>query len=378
MFYGNDQLTLITRLLSINLIINSFGVVHRARLMVEMNFKSQTKASFIAVVIGGIVGVSLALNEFGVWALVTQTLTTSFLTVLNLWLFTRWVPKRTFEYNSFKEMFNFGSKLLASSLLDTFYNNIYLLVIGKYYSSTQLGFFTQAQKLSEFPSIMLTSIIQRVNFPVMSKIKSEKHLALNFTNTLGLAAFIIFPLMGGVAALSAPIIDILLGSNWAEASNILPFLCLSFMVYPIHSINLNILKVKNRSDLFLKLEVIKKIIITIMLFITVPIGMKAICIGLVFTSYISMLINMFYSQSMVNVKITHQLKVIGPIWFVAVISSIVTYFFISIFDSSLPKLLTGICLGSIIYFGMSKLILPKYIENILNFRNKNNDITHSN
>jgi teichuronic acid exporter len=367
-FFENEQLTLITRVLSLNVLMNSFAVVQRAKLIVVMDFKTQTKASLISIIIGGSTGVYLATNGYGVWALVFQTLTTTVFTVVLLWYFNKWYPKEKFCYKSFKEMFDFGSKLLASALIDTFYNNIYLVLIGKHYTATQLGLFTQAQKLSEFPSVALTGIIQRVNFPLMSQIDCENSLNKSFVNAISLSAFIMFPIMAGIAAMADPIIGLLLGEKWSGVADFLPFLCLAFMVYPIHAINLNLLKVKNRSDLFLKLEIIKKTIITVMLFITVPISVTAICIGLVVTSYISLIVNMFYTQGMTRVTIFEQFKILAPIWFGAIISGLITNIVIINIDILIFKILIGSILGSLLYLVSSKLLFSKPLDQIINIR----------
>ena len=186
---------------------------------------------------------------------------------------------------SFKRLFSFGSKLLASGLLDTIYKNVYTIIIGKVFSGVTLGYYSRADQFAQFPSSNITGILQRVTYPVLSSIQDEdERLRINYIKFLRLSAIIVFPLMMGLAAVAEPFIRLVLTEKWIGVVILLQILCFSYMWYPVHAINLNLLQVKGRSDLFLRLEVIKKIMITVMLCVSIPLGVVAICVGTVINS----------------------------------------------------------------------------------------------
>ena len=208
-------------------------------LTVRIDFKTQAKASLIAAVISGMAGIILAYTGFGVWALVCQQLVNLGINTLLLWIFSKWKPMRTYSWKSFRELFSFGSKLLASGLLDTTYNNIYPIVIGKVFSAGDLGHYTRAQQFSVFPSSNITGILQRVTYPVLCSIQNDiDRLRGVYRKFLKLSAYVVFPLMTGLAAVSFPFIRIVLGEKWIFCAVLLQIICFSMMWYPIHAINL--------------------------------------------------------------------------------------------------------------------------------------------
>ncbi|WP_318443302.1 lipopolysaccharide biosynthesis protein [Photobacterium leiognathi] len=314
-FYHKPELINLTRVLSFVILANAFAVVQRTRLTVAMDFKTQAKASLFSVGCSTIVALTLAYYNFGVWALVGQTLSFSITNVFLLNMFYPWLPKCGFSKKSFKELFGFSSKLLVSSLLNTIYTNIYQIIIGKLFSAEQLGLFTQANNLSSMPAMTLTGIIQRVTYPMMSNIQNDqKALDKAYLLTLRLAAVVIFPIIIGLGLVAKPLLTVLLGQEWQSAAELMTILCIGYMLYPIHAINLNLLQVKGRSDLFLKLEIIKKVITTIVLVITVPLGIKAICIGMVIQSYLALFINTYYTEKLSSLTMIKQFKALIYIW----------------------------------------------------------------
>lgn len=314
-FYHQPELINLTRILGIVILVNSFAIVQRTRLTVVMDFKTQAKASLFSVSCSTIIAFILAYYNFGVWALVGQTLSSAIFNVILLNVLEPWLPKCGFSKSSFKALFGFGSKLLVSGLLDTIYNNIYQVIIGKLFNPSQLGLFYQAKSLSSMPAMTLTGIIQRVTYPMMSHIQSDKQeLDKAYLLTLRLAAVVIFPIILGLGFVAKPLLTVLLGQEWQSAAELVTILCIGYMLYPVHAINLNLLQVKGRSDLFLKLEIIKKIITTIVLVITVPFGIKAICIGIVIQSYIALLINTYYTGKLSSLTMLKQFKALISIW----------------------------------------------------------------
>jgi Membrane protein involved in the export of O-antigen and teichoic acid len=252
-FYNMPQLADILRILAINLIIQAFGSIQRLNLTIDLNFKMLAKISFSGAVVGGTAGLICAYNGLGVWSLVVQQMTTTSFRVLLFWGLVRWRPKSFFNKTSFKNMFGFGSKLLASGLLNTLYENIYDLIIGKFFSASTLGNYSRASHFANFPSSNITGIFQRVTFPVLSKIQDDPvKLRKGYLKFLNMSTLVIFPLMIGLAALAKPFILLVLTEKWANVILILQIICIAHMWHPVHAINLNVLQVMGRSDLLPK------------------------------------------------------------------------------------------------------------------------------
>jgi teichuronic acid exporter len=355
-FFNSPELTSLTRVIGINVFITSLTVVQVAKLTISLDFKTQVKASFPSIIIGGTVGIIMAYKGYGVWALVIQSLVISGLNTLFLWLFSKWIPKAVFSKTSFKQLFSFGSKLLVTGLLNTIFINIYLIVIGKLFSAKQLGFYTRALQLQKFPSENITGIMQRVSFPVLSSLQDDnKKLETTFRLFIRLSVFVIFPLMIGLAVVSEPLIRLILTDKWMPVVPLLQLLCIVGMLYPLHAINLNILYVKGRSDLVLKLEVIKKILISIAILVTFSFGVKALVIGQIFTSIFAFFINTYYSGKMVNYSTWKQIKDIIPIVLIALFMALGVWMTMLIFDKDALKLLIGIVTGFILYIFFAKI-----------------------
>lgn len=360
-FYHQPELVNLTRILSLVILVNVFAVVQRTRLTVAMDFKTQAKASLLSVSCSTIIALSLAYCDFGVWALVGQTLSFAIINVILINIFDPWLPKCDFSKSSFKELFGFGSKLLASGLLDAIYNNIYQIIIGKLFNAGQLGLFSQAKNLSSIPSMTLTGIIQRVTYPMMSHIQNDQQaLDKAYLLTLRLAAVVIFPIIIGLGLVAKPLLTVLLGQQWQSAAELMTILCIGYMLYPIHAINLNLLQVKGRSDLFLKLEIIKKVITTIVLVITVPLGIKAICIGMVIQSYLALFINTYYTGKLSSLTILKQLKALIFIWLLTLGCAAITSLWYLIIDNDIVQLGLIIISALSLYF-----IVIKYLQSDL-------------
>ncbi|MEQ5635307.1 lipopolysaccharide biosynthesis protein [Providencia manganoxydans] len=318
-FYNQPELTSLTRILALVVIINSFGIIQRTKLSIKMDFKTQAKASLIAVTISSLTAFCLAYYNFGVWSLVAQTLVYATFNVIFLNMLHRWLPMLSFSSESFRHLFGFGSKLMLSGLIDSIYQNIYQIVIGKKFNVLDVGYFTQANQLIQTPATTMTAIIQRVTYPMLSSIQNdEQQLNSAYLLTLRLSAVVIFPILFGLGTIADPLIPELLGLEWKPAALLASILAMGLLLYPIHAINLNYLQVKGRSDLFLKLEIIKKVIITIILIITIPYGINAICIGIVIQSYIALFINTYYNGRIGNLSGIIQLKALLPIWLIAI------------------------------------------------------------
>lgn len=354
-FYDIPELTAIMRVISLGVIFNSLAVVQRALLTIRIDFKTQAKASLMAVILSGITGITMAYKGFGVWAIIAQQLTNLSLSTLLLWIFAKWRPKGTFSIDSFRELFTFGSKLLISGILETLYRNIYLIIIGKLFTASKLGYYTRAQQFSDFPSLNLTGIFQRVTYPILCKIQNDKEkLAQAYRKFLRVSAFIIFPLMIGLSAVAEPFILLLLKEQWHFAIIILKIICFAAMWYPIHAINLNLLQVEGRSDLFLRLEVIKKIVGIMILCLTIPLGLIAMCYGQIASSLISLIVNTYYTGKLINVGFIRQMKDLTPT-LILVLSMwcIIIFGILPLCENNVIKLTAGIMTGIIYYIGVA-------------------------
>lgn len=365
-FYDSPELTALMRVVCLSVVFNSFVVVQRALLTVNIDFKTQAKASLTAAIVSGIVGISMAYSGFSYWSIVAQQLVNLGLNTLLLWIFARWRPRLIYSWNSFRELFTFGSKLMASGLLDVIYRNMYLLVIGKVFTASSLGYYTRAHQFAEFPSSNLTGIIQRVTYPVLCQIQNDdERLALIYRRFLRVSAFLIFPLLVGLSAVAEPFILLLLKEQWLFASTLLQIICFGMMWYPIHAINLNLLQVKGRSDLFLRLEIIKKILAVIILCITVPMGLIAMCVGQIFSSIICLIINTHYTGKLIQVGFLRQMQDLLPILLLSLTMCWGVYFTISFLTGSLLQLITGICVGVIYYIVLAFLFRFPELKELL-------------
>lgn len=325
-FYKQAELQTLLRVLGLAVLINAFTLIPRVKLNVVMDFKTQAKISILSVLISGPTAIILAINGYGVWALVAQTLLNASCAALLFNLFSPWLPRGCITKNSFSYLFGYGSKLLLSGLLDVTYNNLYQIIIGKKFSPTVVGQFSQANQLASVPTATLTGIIQRVTFPLFSQLQGEpERMANAYRQTLKLSALVIFPLIVGLGLIAKPLLTSLLGEQWQGAAALLTVLCLGYMLYPIHSINLNLLQVTGRSDLFLKLEVIKKVIGVIVLLISIPYGVLAMCIGFTITSYLALLLNSYYTAKLIHLSQWQQCKDILPIWLTVVVAAALGY-----------------------------------------------------
>lgn len=371
-FYDIPLLEDVTKVVALTLVFSSLSGIQNAKLAINLDFKTRAKISLSTTVLTGAVGLWLAYNGYGVWALVVQSVFSALLRSMLLWAWVRWLPCLTFSWNSFREMFSFGSKLLASALLDTVYNNVTTLVVGKVFSPSVLGVYARAGSLAQYPSSNITGVLQGVTFPVLSSIQNEpERLANAYKRFLRLSAFIIFPLMVGLAAVADPLIRIVLTDKWEGAIYLLQIICFSMMWYPIHAINLNLLQVKGRSDFFLKVEIIKKIQGVIVLCITVPMGIVAMCYGSVVSSLLCLIYNTYYTQKLIGYGYVAQMKDLFHILVHALVMGIGVWCIVQAFDSLWLQLIVGIVSGVVYYIAGAYLMRFEELQELLGLLHKN-------
>ena len=251
-FFGYSELTLLIRVMGIIIIINALSITQTTILSKLLDFKTKTKASLISAIISGVAGIVMAIFNYGVWALVAQQISNRFIYTLCLWLFNKWRPRVSFNVESFKYMWGFGWKLMVSGLLNNIWNQSYQLVVGKYYSPDTLGQYTRSRAYADIFSSNITVIVQRVSYPVLSEIQDDKaRMAAAYRRVIKITMFVTCACMIWLGAVAGPLINCLIGPQWNEAATYLPLICISMSLYPLHAINLNMLQVQGRSDLFL-------------------------------------------------------------------------------------------------------------------------------
>lgn len=351
-FYQQPELTSLLRVLSLSVIINPFILLPRTLLSINLNFKTQAIISVISIVISGITSVSLAYYGYGVWSLVIQSLLNILLSAILYNILSPWRPKGKISRISFDYLFNFGNKLLLSGLLDTTYNNLYQIIIGKKFNLSSVGEFTQANQLTSVPAMTLTNIIQRVTYPMFSQMQHDTvKMDSTYRLTIKLSALIIFPIIVGLGLIAKPLIYIILGEKWIFSSTLLSLLCFGYMLYPVHAINLNLLQVKGRSDLFLRLEIIKKATGIIILLITIPYGIFFMCVGFSITSYLSLFFNTYYTSKLSNITQWQQCKDLLPIWIAVMISATLGYLIGDIYrDTPYLQIAVNLIVAASCYF----------------------------
>ena len=364
LFFKEPVLTNVLRVIGLILIVNALGIIPRTILVRGIDFKTQTKVSIISSVSSGLVGVGMAIMGFGVWSLVWQQLSRQILNSLFLWIFCKWIPQWEFSIKSFKEMFGFGYKLLLSGLLDTLYKNIYYVIIGRCYSPAQLGHYSRAEQFNMIFSSNLTSIVQRVSYPVLSSIQEEpERLREAYRQIIKTTMLVTLACMLGLAAVAKPLIIILIGEKWLPAVSFLQIICFSGMLYPLHAINLNILQVKGRSDLFLKLEIIKKTIAVFPILIGIFYGIEYMLWGSVLTSFIAYFLNSYYSADLIRYSTIEQIRDVLPVFTVSFTIAAVMWLFslldISVYIQLPTQIIVGLTLAFAVY---ERLRLPEYLE----------------
>lgn len=366
-FYKEPELSSVTRWIGLNIIISGFSIVQRAKLTINVDFKRQAKASLTAVLVSGIIGIILAYKGWGVWALVIQTLSNSLLNTVLLWIFTKWVPKWIFSRKSFNTLFSFGSKLLLSGLLHTIYINLYSLVIGRRYTSMDVGFYNRAYQFANFPSINIVGIINRVIYPIQCEMQDDnERLKTSFIKYLRMSCFIIFPLMMILAVLSKPFILLLLTDKWLPAAELLSILCFAYMWYPVMVINNQILNVKGRSDYFLYAEILKKVIAIAILLITLPFGVRTLCWGIVVYNFFDMAIILYYSKKVIFVKYWEQIRNVIPLLIISLLTGSIVYVSIQFFEGNLLGQLTiGSIIGLLVYILFCLIFRIREIDQIV-------------
>ena len=364
-FYDAPILTSVLKVTALGLLLSPVASVLSVQLTRSLEFKVLAKISLTCRITTGFVALVIAFSGYGIWALVVPQVVGSFLNIFLLYYCVRWRPKEHWSKESFKYLWGFGSKLLFSYLLGTIYENIYVVVIGKFYSPVQLGIWNRAQSYANLPSKQATGVLQSVTFPVLSKIQDdEEKLAFNYRRILRVSAFVVFPIMLLLSALAEQFVVILITDKWIECVPFLQIMCVAMMLYPIHAINLNVLQVKGRSDLFLRLEIIKKIMGVAILCVTIPWGLIPMAWGMMVSSILSFFVNTYYTGKLIHVNCWRQTLDIAPIFGMAGLMYFVTGFISSCFANVYVQVVIGGAVAVVLYLGIAVLLKREELNDL--------------
>lgn len=359
-FYSEPQLVAIIRVISLVLIVNSLGIIQRVKIIKKIDFNTLTKINVFSVAISGGITITMSLLGYGVWSLVMNMILAALVQTILLWFYNKWIPSLSFSYQSFTKYFGFGSKLLVSSLIDTFYNNIFYVIIGKVFSTTQLGYYSNAVKFRDLAALSISTAVERVSYPVLSSIQDDDiRLKLGFKKVIKTTAFVYFPIMAGLAAVAFPLFGLVIGDKWLPSVVYFQLLCIAGMLYPIHLLNLTILQVKGRSDLFLVIEVVKKVILTVLILfaLTMKLGIIGLIMAALLNSFLSFFVNSYFSGTAIGYSTKEQLKDLLPAFIIAVVMGVSVYCLGFILPANyLVKLVAQVGIGIIMYVVLCKIL----------------------
>ncbi len=353
-FFEIPVLTTLTRVTALSFLWTGFMTPQSVILNRKLDFRTPAIVALISKILMGIVGVLMAYLGYGVWALAVSTVLSNFTTVLLTSCFVRWYPKTSWSKESFSYLWGFGNKMIATLLIDRIYMNIAPIVIGKYFSPAQLGEYNRAQGYAQLPAQQFTDLLHNVTYPVLSKMQDDTDvLRDSYRRMLKLCAFVMFPIMIILAVLAEPLIVVMVTEKWIACVPYLQLMCLAMMWYPIHSINLSLLLVKGRSDLFLRLEILKKSIGIVLMAVSLPFGIIPFLIGTIIHSLICLIINTYYTSKIIHMGFLKQMKDILPVLLVCIVMAVVVYYFLILIESLYFQIFLGGFLGLAIYVSIA-------------------------
>lgn len=366
-FYGQPLLEQMTYWMALNLFLNTFGTIHTALLTKELDFKTITKAGAVATLLSGVVAIYMAMHGWGVWSLVAQVLVMTTTTVIMLWLLHSWRPKLVFSVTSLQSFFKFGGFLLWTGLLNELHKNLYALLIGKMHSVQDVGFFSQAHRLQQLPVSILTNVVGRVAFPIFASVAADKEkLARGMRRGLTSIMFLNIPIMLGMMMLAEPLVLTLFGDKWLPSVPVLQALAVGGLIWPLHALNVNVLKAQGHSALNARIQFIKLSIALTILFLTSPFGILAIAYGQVVSSLLAFFVNAHYSRIFLNYGGLAQFRDILP--YLAASLPMVLSIWLAGWIPGLPaqlELLAAVLIGSATYLMVCKLAKLEALESLI-------------
>ena len=363
-FFNREELVMLTRVTTLGIVLGALGLVQQTRLTKRIDFKTQTKITLIASVISGVVGIGMAFLGYGVWSLVVQGLVGQGLRTALLWFYNRWSPRLYFSKDSFRSLFGFGWKMMVSGLLATIWKELNQVVIGKFYSPSTLGQYTRARNFSELLSNNLTTVVQRVTFPVLSEIQDDTaKMVAAYRQIIKMTMFVVAISSILLAAISEPFIYCLIGTKWHDAAVYLPLICVAGSLYPLHAINLNMLQVQGRSDIFLKLEIVKKIVEIGPLAIGIFVGVIPMLYAAIVVGIIAYFLNSYYSGKALGYSSWMQIKDVAPSYAIAFLMAVIVWPLKFLPISCWLILILQLLVAVVVFWGINRIIkMEEYAE----------------
>ena len=376
-FFSEPQLVDIIRVIGLSLIINSFGLIQRTMLIRKIDFKSQAYIEVSSVMIAGMIAIFMAYKGLGVWALISQSLVKHLITSSFFVMKNRWTPKFRFSRDSFNRLFGFGWKLLLTGVLATLYKNIYNIIIGRSYTSVELGYYTKSLHTRDLASNSITTVVEKVSYPILSRIQDDKtKLQSTFKKIIKLCSFTTFPLMIGLAIVANQFIPLLFGEQWSKMIPYFQILCFAGITFPHRAINLNLLKVVGRSDLFLKLDILKITvgIVSIGLVIILKLGVYGLLWCSFFNTQFAFFVNTLFSKKYIGYSTSQQVMDIIPLLIISLVMGGGVYLFAANLNFNvITNLIIEIVFGIVFYLSACWLLkieaLQIAIEAIRTLRN---------
>lgn len=369
-FYNTPELTSITRVYMLTLLMNSLTIVQLAKMTSEYKFKLQFIINTLSIVISGICGIIMAIRGFGVWTLVWQAIILNLLKTVLIWITANWLPYIIFSKESFKYLFGFGSKMLLISFIDVIYNNIYIFFIGKLYRKEDLGYYTRANNYVAIPQNITSQIVSKVVLPILTPYQNDNSKLLSvYEKIYKFIIFVVYPLLMMLLILSRPIILITIGEKWEECVPYMQILSVCAMLMPLTYINVNLIIVKGFSGILLKIDVYKKLIGFVIAILIVRYGMIWICWGAAIYSLAAFVINSYQTNRIIGLGLFKQLRIILPIVIRTVLMGIIVYWIINMMDSLWMQILVGGGVGSIIYMLSAYLFKDESFMAIIRIKN---------
>jgi len=366
--YDNEQLSLIIRILSLVLIISGFKSIQSVYVAKHLIFKKFFFATLVGTVISAGVGIFMAYKGYGVWALIAQNLLNQGIDTIILWITVGWRPKRVFSFKRLKSLFSFGWKLLASALLDVGYNQLRALIVGKKYSAEDLAYYNRGEQIPNLAISNINNSIDSVLLPSMSIAQEDKQRVKQMLKrSISVSSFVLLPVMAGIAVTANSLVAVLLTEKWNAAIPYMQLFCLIYAFYPIHTANLNAMKAMGRSDYFLKLEIIKKIIGIGLLLGAMWISVQAIVISLLIANLLSLIINTYPNKKILGYGILEQMKDLLPALLLSGIMFGVTYFIYYMDGAGFMTLVKQVLIGVVVYFTLAALFKVEPFVYIVNF-----------
>ncbi len=363
-FFERPQLVVLVRVMGLILILQALSIVQNTILTKRIDFKTKTEASVISAVSSGVIGIAMAFAGFGVWSLVAQQLSRQLFYSVCLWIFNKWWPRMKFNFESLKYMWGFGWKLLVSGLLNNIWNEIYQVVVGKFYSPATLGQYTRSRQYATLFSSNITTVVQRVTYPVLSEVQDDtKRMVNGYRKIIKTTMFVTAVLMFSMGGVAEPLIYCLIGPQWHQAAIFLPLICISLSLYPLHAINLNMLQVQGRSDIFLYLEIIKKILAIGPICLGIFVGIYWMLVGSILTGIISFFLNSYYTGRKLGYSSWMQIKDVAPSYGVATTIALSVWFFKYLPLSNWVILPLQIIVAVVVFFIVCKIFkIAEYEE----------------